>query len=286
MGRPEIVCAFGEPLQLFIDPGSGLPSSDPSHPSIVAHALNQEQGSGGFKVILRRSDMSITPQQQQQEYTIELGPASSLPFHRLPPDGLAEHVKSAEHALAAARPGDWLWLWRGSEEGEEQAVSDVLLQCVEYIESSSVNIFRYFDSDRIATMHRSVLNRETHFYSLAPLTNSSISERAYSLTSGDGSAVPVVTVFSTPTFGAGIVSFLTRHLAQKEGTLGKLPSCFLYHAAVSMPAQLVYAAELLCVALGAKPVAMVQYSTPSDHQWKVGILTYRNTRTRGPTQPA
>ena len=31
---------------------------------------------------------------------------------------------------------------------------------------------------------------------------------------------------------------------------------------------LVYAAELVCLLIGAKGVVMLQYDTPSEHQWK------------------
>lgn len=236
--------------------------------------MNQEQGSGGFRVILRRNDNSFTEQHQLDEYTVELGPSSPPPFSRLPSSDIAEHAESVQRSLAAARPGDWLWLWHGGDgSGDEQVVADVLLQCVEHFASTSVAVFRYFDSDRASTMHRTVLSRETQFYSLKLLPNSSSSPTpSYSLLNAESADVAVMAVFSRPTFGPDIVSFLAKHLAQKEGTLGDLPSCFLYHAAVSMPAQLVYAAELLCVLLAAKPVAMVQYSSSTDHQWKVCLL--------------
>ena len=57
-----------------------------------------------------------------------------------------------------------------------------------------------------------------------------------------------------------------------ENVFGGLPSCFLYHAAIAMPKSLVYAAELLCLILGAKPVVMVQYTTESDHQYKLPLV--------------
>lgn len=47
-----------------------------------------------------------------------------------------------------------------------------------------------------------------------------------------------------------------------------LSSCFHYHAGVGLPRPLVYAAELVCLLIGAKGVVMLQYDTPSEHQWK------------------
>lgn len=50
-----------------------------------------------------------------------------------------------------------------------------------------------------------------------------------------------------------------------------LSSCYFYHAAVSMPKAFIYAAEVLCVLQGAKPVAMIQYTSPTELQYKVKI---------------
>jgi hypothetical protein len=63
--------------------------------------------------------------------------------------------------------------------------------------------------------------------------------------------------------------FLAEHLVTKEKRLSStLSSCFFYHAAVSFPQPLLYAGEILCNLLGAKPVVMIQMESPSDHQWK------------------
>jgi len=52
----------------------------------------------------------------------------------------------------------------------------------------------------------------------------------------------------------------------------RLSSCYFYHAAVSMPKAFIYAAEVLCVLLGAKPMAMIQYTSPTELQYKVSFF--------------
>ena len=51
-----------------------------------------------------------------------------------------------------------------------------------------------------------------------------------------------------------------------------VPGCFLYHSSLSLPSPLVYAAEIVCLLMGAKPVVMIQYATPSEHQWKFPLV--------------
>jgi hypothetical protein len=56
--------------------------------------------------------------------------------------------------------------------------------------------------------------------------------------------------------GMDPVGFLMDFIAFKEDKLG-VSSCFMYHAAYSMPQPLLYANEILCVLIGAKPLTMV-----------------------------
>ena len=60
--------------------------------------------------------------------------------------------------------------------------------------------------------------------------------------------------------GSDLLGFIRRYLVYKDGTLADLPSCYLYHAGVSLPVSLVYAAEIVCVLMGAKAIAMVLQS--------------------------
>jgi hypothetical protein len=58
--------------------------------------------------------------------------------------------------------------------------------------------------------------------------------------------------------GRNILPLIRTYVMRKETALGPdLSACYLYHAGVSLPAPLVYAAEIICVLIGAKPVTMV-----------------------------
>ena len=58
--------------------------------------------------------------------------------------------------------------------------------------------------------------------------------------------------------GSDLIGFIRKYLVYKENPAIGLSSCFLYHAAVSLPQALVYAAEILCVLTGQKAVTMVR----------------------------
>ena len=58
--------------------------------------------------------------------------------------------------------------------------------------------------------------------------------------------------------GSDVARWLAAFHRATEGLFGGLPSCFHYHAAAAFPRPLLYAAELVCVLVGAKGVAMVQ----------------------------
>jgi hypothetical protein len=68
--------------------------------------------------------------------------------------------------------------------------------------------------------------------------------------------------------GHDVISWISRYIDDHEGVFGDLSSCFLYHAALAMPKPLVYAAEIICFLMGAKPVVMIQYTSVKDHQTK------------------
>jgi hypothetical protein len=47
----------------------------------------------------------------------------------------------------------------------------------------------------------------------------------------------------------------------------------MYHASVLIPDPLVYAAEILCLLIGSKPVTMIQFTSSTDQQWKFPLVT-------------
>jgi hypothetical protein len=69
-----------------------------------------------------------------------------------------------------------------------------------------------------------------------------------------GTALNIAAVFP---IGRDVVGFLKRYIITKEGKPNGMSSCFMYHAAATMPQALLYATEILCVLLGSKPLTLV-----------------------------
>ena len=57
--------------------------------------------------------------------------------------------------------------------------------------------------------------------------------------------------------GPNVIQFIQRYIENKEGKPNNMSSCFLYHAAASIPQALVYATEIVCVLLGYKSLTLV-----------------------------
>jgi hypothetical protein len=145
-------------------------------------------------------------------------------------------------------------------------IDDLLVKCVG--SGKYRKVFQYYLPDRRAAMSRSLLNQSTDLL-IVTLTDSGESELTWR-----GSLSGLNTVATAAFFmGHDLVGWISDYVTGHEGTFGGLSSCFLYHAALAMPASLVYATELVCLLMGAKPVVMVQFSTPSDHQYKLPFVT-------------
>lgn len=225
-------------------------------------------------------------EEEETEYTIELDNAGCLDDYRLAPLTSAlrkDMQRSTQQALHTVQPGQYVWIWYStipnppkgagvsvSAEGglsftapalanydndwQTDEVSELLLLCKS--RNNGTIVFQYFMTDRRDVMKQSHLERDTDFLVMKLATT--ISSGAY---------LPPVVSFrgrnvqlkSLVVLGSDIVNYLRRFLLKKEGATHGLSSCYLYHAAVSMPQALIYAAEILCVLLGSKPVAMVSY---------------------------
>lgn len=221
----------------------------------------------------------------ETEYTVELDNAGCLDDYRVTPltPALRKEVQRAtQQALDAIRPGEYMWIWYStipnppkgsgvtvSAEGgltftapalqnydndwQTDDVSELLLRCKS--RSNGTLVFQYFLTDRRDVMKQSYLERDTDFLVMKLATTSS------------GTYIPPVVTFrgrnvqlkALVVLGSDILNYLRRFLLKKEGATHGLSSCYMYHAAVSMPQALIYAAEILCVLLGSKPIAMVGF---------------------------
>mmetsp|Transcript_20522 Transcript_20522/g.33114 ORF Transcript_20522/g.33114 Transcript_20522/m.33114 type:complete len:320 (-) Transcript_20522:73-1032(-) len=86
-----------------------------------------------------------------------------------------------------------------------------------------------------------------------------------SLTRRNGSEAQQLDVISVIPMNATAMDYVLEWLRMHEGMYG-ISSCFMYHSGTSLPEPFVYAAEIACVLLGAKPIGMVQFTSPSDDE--------------------
>lgn len=204
--------------------------------------------------------------------------------------------------LYATQPGDYLWVWESKlvrdNDNEnnndnsitEDKIEEVLLRCTQrrHHEASGqvVLSFASFPAHRQVQMTQRIAQRVVHHYTVSvslPTDNQQQASSVTVLQHGFGASQENVrhVQTKTPVRWSSLVSlshrpltYITEHLRWKEHKVGHaLSSCFLYHAAITLPAPFIYAAEILCVLLGSKPVAMIQLSSPSEHQWKFPLVT-------------
>jgi hypothetical protein len=228
-------------------------------------------------------------EEEEQEYTIEIDNSGCLDDYKLEPlpNTVRRNVyRSMQHSWETIRPGDYVWLWhtrvhrgpgnvsyssvtasgevlpggltmadRSSYDNDWQTdeVAELLVRCKS--RSNSTLVFQYFHTDRRDVMRQSHLERDTDYFVVrlpaagaVPVTQPAVTFR--------GRAVQVRTLI---VLGSDILNYVRRFLLTKEGKTHGLSSCYMYHAAVSMPQALIYAAEILCVLIGSKPVTMVQF---------------------------
>ena len=168
--------------------------------------------------------------------------------------------------LTEAEPGEYVWaFYEGrtlplKRNHDVVAIQQVLLLAV------TRGVFRAFPADRNEAMSQHFLSSDVD---LLTFTDSELAHP-------DGSRFRVV---SCRNLGRAdvVIRGIQAHLLALEkqrnpSSGGMTPACFLYHSSLSLPSPLVYAAEIVCLLMGAKPVVMIQYTTPSEHQWKFPLV--------------
>lgn len=200
-------------------------------------------------------------------------------------------------SLENSKKGDYLWVWYsvlpeklknskfsgsidmnidGLDSGEitslsplstqliEQKVEEeieILLECV--ASSDSKILFKYHLAERRATMRQSILSKETHYFTYNKKTTTDTrnenenknESREPIMLDQLNSEIQTNAIFF---IGSDVIGFIKDYLEYKEKASNGLSSCFLYHAAVTLPRSLVYAAEIICVLTGAKAVTLVR----------------------------
>mmetsp|Transcript_30298 Transcript_30298/g.28939 ORF Transcript_30298/g.28939 Transcript_30298/m.28939 type:complete len:679 (-) Transcript_30298:8-2044(-) len=139
----------------------------------------------------------------------------------------------------------------------------VLLECVGLTDSKVV--FKYHLNDRRDAMAQSILSKETEFFIIHIDDGDSLSMKDHR-----GRDIQLSAVFF---IGKNVLDYIRQYLEYKEKSASGLSGCFLYHAGVTLPQSLIYAAEIVCVLIGYKPVTLIQFTTPTDHQWKFPFVS-------------
>lgn len=169
--------------------------------------------------------------------------------------------------LAAVKVGDYFWTWLspsgGSAAVHSAGIFEALIKCVAVREETQggktvvTSLFEYYDSDRGEVLRQTLLSRDTELVQIRTVKPDGKSGSKY--------VAPTVQykgrshqLHSSIALGSDILAFIRSYLVNKEGHPHGMSSCYMYHAAVSMPQVLVYAAEILCVLIGAKPLTMVR----------------------------
>jgi hypothetical protein len=154
----------------------------------------------------------------------------------------------------------WLWFEISSDPQAPTRASDtdnLILHCI-YRDKDQI-IFEYFHSDRRDAMARSMLSHTMSYLVAKRIpsssSNSSKTPFPYRLSIDDHKPLQVLTLFK---IGANPVQWIADYLVAHENALApELSSCFMYHAGTTIPQQFIYAAEIICFLLGAKPITMV-----------------------------
>lgn len=197
-------------------------------------------------------------------------------------DGLSSSVKknylnSVRTTLDGIEEGDYLWLWYHSldcmdddcnnsfisssggikhffDAEKNSMVDQLLLKCISRTPSKAT--FLAFPSDRRDTMHRTSLSLNSD---LLEMTFQHDGKKNGKFLNPLISFMGLTNLHVSSIFyiGKDVVDYIRKYLYSKENRHPTLSSCYFYHAAVSLPQPLIYAAEIVCVLIGAKPVTMV-----------------------------
>jgi hypothetical protein len=104
-------------------------------------------------------------------------------------------------------------------------------------------------------MERSLINMHTNLLSAHKSSEESSSAVTYLMNNIQVEMLGVVNI------GEDVVEWIHDHLKSHDGILNpEISSCFFYHGGMTIPDALVYAAEIVCVLIGAKPLTLVRNS--------------------------
>lgn len=180
----------------------------------------------------------------------------------------------------------------GDEEGAllappTDSIEEVFLMCVG--KSDTHWLFRHYPFNRRDQMQQSILSRDTELVQIAISPSGTSTTASQTCSSGTRSNA-LITAFEglhdhnvssldqlsihvedganmitkhyhlldVMFVGRNPMTLIKNYIYDVEGVLAEdVSSCYMYHAGVSIPASLIYATEVMCVLIGAKPVNLV-----------------------------
>lgn len=243
----KVLAAMGEP-NLILDPNS---KNKVGHE--IGHLVNVEHAHYGWRFTLRYSQLTPSSTGINEVCVIysSLGCQSDVCISSLSTSQLQLYTDNTSKQLSLLKTGDFVWLWYNigirpasgviSEPALDLSDDDknlnrndeVLLECIAV--SNNTAVFIYYPSDRVNTMHQKVLHRDTSFVIMhRELQENDVVSIWFEI---DGVELVSLGVY---TLGSDLVSFVKSYLVDKEVSLPHMSSCYLYHAAVSLPRPLVY----------------------------------------------
>ena len=252
-----------------------LRSVNTNAPACVGTPVNFEWLERGFRVFFHCTDVTIAS--ERYGYFTENGFTQAAELTTDDTDDITVELlereprrlerEAARATLDGARAGELVWLFYHELHSGDSTPRELLLECVVDSSRGNMSLFRYYEPDRRHVMRRTHVSRATALMQYHPSTDQLFLDlglgHSESSISPHSPRLREVEVVSVSPLGADAVGWLKGFLNRTEGLFGGLPSCFLYHGAIGMPKPLVYAAELLCVLIGAKVRQLYATDTPN-----------------------
>ena len=275
--RSEAVC-FARGMPVWVKTIARGKSIQP------AMLITDEGITNGWALYFRLSDKG-----SEVERRVEVGTEGLLNgvgIEELSTEEMEVMVKKFDTAIAMSKQGSYLWAWLKVGMND---VEPYILRCEGTSDQlwgeddskvgglSTISVFSYHDSNRRHIMQRSVLDRHTERLVVTRKEIGRLNNRAvgaegqlfdqpteelsssYTYTLNGKHSVKLLGLVS---IGPDAISWIQDYLNSHDGILASdVPSCFFYHGGQAIPEPFVYAAEILCVLMGAKPLSMVMLCT-------------------------
>ena len=251
---------IGSPVRLIESSSDDQSDDNVAYTNKIVHLVGHESSDNGWRLFLREADKDGGAELEIMITLTNSGLDSKYNIKSLNKLNRKTHVKKINKKVMGFDIGTFSWIFFHAEPGTigenkylAVTTGDFVLKCVgkSLKQRKEKYLFEYHHSHRRVAMDRSVLSYTTSLVSAE--WNPDINSLEWFL---DGSPLIIDALFA---LDPDPVTWLRNYLIAHEGYLSPgLSSCFMYHGGLSMPQQLIYAAEMVCVLIGSKPMTMVR----------------------------